>query len=245
MALGARYDYYREIGGQLSPRLGLIQQVGEHNTIKLLYGEAFRTPALSEIGAINMPGQSNSQLTYETIKTLELVWRGEWKHLAAGVNAFHSRYDDPIAAGFVGGKNNGDFDINGVEFESSQEFMDYWMLQASFTRLLELPDESFREADHFGSLSLNFSYQKWNWNLASVYQAERETLAQPNVRYALSPFWFANTKLAYQFSDTFTWQLHIKNMFDKSFSTPANEYSPVNGIPNRGRVWSLGLQWDY
>jgi outer membrane cobalamin receptor len=245
LALGARYDYYRDIGGQFSPRLGLIHQLDDHNTLKLLYGEAFRAPALVEIGAINAPGQTNPDLTYETIKTLELAWRGEWKHTAIGLNGFRSRYTDPISAGFVGSQNNNDAQIDGVEFEASQEFFSHWLLQANLTKLLNLPEESFREADLFGSIALNFSHQNWNWNISTLYQAERKTLITADQNHALDAFWFTNTKLSYQFLQAFKIQMQIKNMFDKAIYTPALGYSLPDGIPHRGREISFGFTWQY
>ena len=57
-------------GQNWSPRLGLIYKASPKSTLKLLYGEAFRAPSMSETG-----GDDNAKnLHPEKINTIELVW---------------------------------------------------------------------------------------------------------------------------------------------------------------------------
>ncbi|MEY4590254.1 MAG: hypothetical protein RL497_2330, partial [Pseudomonadota bacterium] len=248
--IGARYDYYNDFGGHTSPRIGLIHQLDKQNTLKILYGEAFRAPALSELGVINTPlTLGNQNLTYECIKTWELIWHSEWHHTAASLDVFHSRYSNPISVGFIGNVrqsvNSQNDHTSGIELEASQEFLQHWLLRATYTHLFELPAASFREADNFASLMLNFKQQKLNWNIAAIYQAQRFTQEQVNILQPLPAFWMADSKLSYEFSDAYKVNLKIKNLFDKEFSTPALSAGLVKGIPHRGREWSVGLEWNY
>ncbi len=47
--IGARQDWYSTYGSSLNPRLGLVWQASPGNFLKLLYGEAFRTPAPEDV----------------------------------------------------------------------------------------------------------------------------------------------------------------------------------------------------
>jgi outer membrane cobalamin receptor len=67
---GTRMDNYKFFGSNWSPRLGLIHKASPKSTLKLLYGEAFRAPSMSETG-----GDDNAKdLHPEKIRTTELVW---------------------------------------------------------------------------------------------------------------------------------------------------------------------------
>jgi iron complex outermembrane receptor protein len=69
--LGIRYDRYSDFGGHLSPRLALIHDRDASHTFKLLYGEAFRAPAIRQVsgGAVGNPS-----LQPELSKTMEFAW---------------------------------------------------------------------------------------------------------------------------------------------------------------------------
>jgi outer membrane receptor for ferrienterochelin and colicins len=47
--LGVRYDRDGRFGGTVNPRLGLVKRAGANRTVKLLYGEAFRSPTTVEM----------------------------------------------------------------------------------------------------------------------------------------------------------------------------------------------------
>jgi len=71
---GVRYDHYSDFGTTINPRLALVWSTSHDLTTKLLYGEAFRAPAFSELYARNNPVVlGNPDLKPEKIKTLELV----------------------------------------------------------------------------------------------------------------------------------------------------------------------------
>src|SRR5882672_443764 len=46
---GARYDRYSNSGSRITPRGAAILQVGDGSTVKVLYGQAFRAPSVSEL----------------------------------------------------------------------------------------------------------------------------------------------------------------------------------------------------
>lgn len=73
--IGGRHDQYSDFGGTFNPRLALVWQTRYDLTTKLLYGRAFRPPALVELYTKNNPVQlGNPDLLPESIDTHELVF---------------------------------------------------------------------------------------------------------------------------------------------------------------------------
>jgi outer membrane receptor protein involved in Fe transport len=75
--VGLRYDRDSEVGARFSPRFALIQTLTPADTLKVIYGTAFRTPnAYEQYYAIPTPGgqEANPTLRSEDIRTHELVW---------------------------------------------------------------------------------------------------------------------------------------------------------------------------
>jgi iron complex outermembrane receptor protein len=80
LTLGARYDYYSKIGAAFNPRLGLTHQVSDSQTVKLLYGKAFRAPGIGDVTLTsNNDLVGNPDLKPEIMATWELVWMGSWE----------------------------------------------------------------------------------------------------------------------------------------------------------------------
>jgi outer membrane receptor protein involved in Fe transport len=250
LTLGLRYDDYQDIAGHLSPRFGLVQQLTKNHTLKLLYGEAFRAPSLSEIGLINNPRLiGNPDLTHELVKTWDVVWMGSWQNSSMSINGFYSSYDRPIIAGLIGAVRtyvNGDSEkSNGFSLEASRQLNPSWLARITYSHFLELPDSAFREADQLSSLMLNYHRQQWNWNLTAVYQAERQTLTPTNMRTTLDSFWMLNSKLSYQVNSALGINMQLKNMLDETYFTPAQGNGIANGVPSRRREWSVGVDWSW
>jgi outer membrane receptor for ferrienterochelin and colicins len=74
---GVRYDRYSTFGGHISPKAGFILRPAQSNTVKLLYGQAFRAPNVYEFyykTDVGWPQYlDNPDLKPETIQTYELV----------------------------------------------------------------------------------------------------------------------------------------------------------------------------
>jgi outer membrane receptor protein involved in Fe transport len=250
LTLGARYDYYQSIGEHVSPRVGLVHQLGENHSLKLLYGEAFRAPSMAETGLINNPVVvGNPDLDNETVKTLEFLWLGNWDSISMAATIYHNRYESPIVGGLIGTTrtylNDEDASNYGAGVRIDWQASPHWLLRLNYTQMEDLPDSAFREADNLGIVILNFNQGKWNWSLSGSYQGERHYLLTQTQQASLEPHWVANSKLRYQLSSSINLSLAIKNLFDKDYSSPAQGTAIVGGIPNRGREWSLGMEWEF
>lgn len=250
LTLGMRYDYYIDIGKHLSPRLGLVKQISDHQSVKLLYGEAFRAPSLSETGLQNNPVlMGNLHLNYEIVKTWDLIWLGNWKNTSISLGGFLNYYKDPIATGLLGTTrtyvNSPDEHSKGVEMEVSQQVSEQWLARATYTYLFDLPQSAFREAENLASVMMNYEINNWNWNIAAVHHGARGELISNANQSQLESYWFANTKLRYRFNKSYAMNLQIKNMLDKQYMTPTQGTRIPDGVPNRGREWTLAFDWSY
>ena len=71
---GLRYDHYSDFGGTTNPRLALVWATTDNITTKLLYGRAFRAPAMVELFAIANPvSLGNPDLDPEIINSYEFA----------------------------------------------------------------------------------------------------------------------------------------------------------------------------
>lgn len=249
LTLGGRYDDYAELSGRFSPRLGLVEQLNQTYSLKLLYGEAFRAPTLAETGLINNPLLfGNPDLTHERVKTWDLILMGNWKTANVILGVFENHYEQPIETIFVGAartyRNSPGEKSQGVEVEWAQELSKHWSLRSTYT-YMDLPASAFREAAQTGSFEINYAAEKWNWNLLGFYQDERQTPITPTSEQTLDDFWMLNTQWHYQFSAGYELKLQVKNITDEAAATPAQSLGKLEGIPNRGRELSAEVEWRF
>jgi iron complex outermembrane receptor protein len=250
LTAGLRYDEHNNFGSRSSPRLGLVHLLSSTQTVKLLYGEAFRAPSLAEMGIINNPlFVGNPNLDYEGVKTLDLLWIGTWENVIVSAGAFKNDYTDAIVAGFTGTSrtfvNGGDESSDGYMLGAKYFLTPDWTLRTVYTKFTSLPDSAFREAEELGSMELNYNHAKWNWNLMTYYQSERYTLTANNGLKRLDDFWVVNSKLRYSFQNDYKISLQLKNLTNLVYTTPAQGTSIPEGVPNRGREISMALEWAF
>jgi iron complex outermembrane receptor protein len=249
LTLGARYDYYSNIDSAFSPRFGLTHQLSDVQTLKLLVGQAFRAPTFSDLSVSNNAAiQGNPDLKAETITTWELVWMGNWQHHSLTLTAFNSCVENPIIQGiegtlrkFVNAQQHDD--SQGLEVEYLAQLATHWQLRTQYSLFNRLPESSFRQADNLASVIVNYQNGKWNFNLSANHAGEREMLSGTD-QISLNSYWLANSKAQYALSDEISIFLQAKNMFNEKYLTPTQGSALTLGIPNRGREWSLGLDWS-
>ncbi|MDR7090000.1 TonB-dependent receptor plug domain-containing protein [Cellvibrio fibrivorans] len=250
LTAGLRYDHYEFLEAHVSPRLGVVHQLDEHHTLKLLYSEAFRAPTFGETDLQNNQFLiGNPDLESETVKSSELLWVGTWKQLTLGMTLNHNQYEKPISTGFVGATrtyvNGAGQKIYGSGARFEWQLNSQWMLRGHVSKFHELPDAFFREADSLGSLGVNYQRDRWNWNLSAIYQGERQYQLTSSQRATLDSYWYFNTQVRYAVDAKTTLAFAIKNLSDKNYFTPSQGTGLVGGVPNRGREASIGLHWQW
>lgn len=250
MTLGGRYDNYEDIDDHISPRLGLVYQLDGINSLKLLYGEAFRAPNFVEVALLNNPYLAgNPNLDHELVKTWNLAWIATGKRIGMEVAGFFSQYENPILAGIQGTTR---IYINGLDQEAQGASMDLhyqlnsqWLVRLSYTHLYDLPDSAYAEADQLAAAVINYQRERWNWNLSASYQGARAYLITASQQDQLDSYWLANGQLSYNFSSETRLRFSLKNLFNESYSSPALGVGIRGGVPNRGREASIGMDWQF
>ncbi len=253
MTMGLRYDHFSEIGGEFSPRLGLVQTLTPHHSVKLLYGEAFRAPTENELNLLNNPVLlGNMKLKPETVQTWDLIWLGQWSHTSFSLGYFENNFKNSIIQEDIGGgtfqfKNANQDPSKGFEFEISHELNKHWLLRGSYTNFTEIPDSSFAEADQFASVMINYQRNMWNANLIATYFDQRMTFVNGNnnVPLALDDYWQVYGKLIYNFTEDLRTYVQLKNLLDENYQTPNASQKLSVGTANRGREVLVGVVWAY
>jgi outer membrane receptor protein involved in Fe transport len=251
LTLGLRHDEFSHIGSNLSSRFGLVQEIGDHHSLKLLFGEAFRAPSENELNLVNNPILlGNPDLKPETVQTWDLIWIGQWKHTAFSLGYFENHFKDaivqaPLSDGTIQYENKDQNTVKGVEFELSHELNKFWLVRGTYSTIFEKPDLTFREADQFASLMVNRQQGNWNANLAATYFCQREILTAGNSRDTLDAYWQLSSKLSCQLRPDWHVFLQIKNLLDEEYYTPPENSLIRNGVPNRGREFLIGMRYNF
>lgn len=250
LTLGGRYDYYQNIGDHISPRLGLVHQLNRTNSLKFMYGEAFRAPNFVEMALINNPFLlGNPDLDHELVKTWNLAWVATGKNISLELAGFVSRYENPILSDFQGMTriyiNGLDQEAQGAWIDVSYQLDSHWLVRTSYTHLYDLPDSAFAEAEHLAVAMVNYQYERWNMNISASYQGERNYLITRTRQGELTSYWLTNSQLSYRFSPDVQLSLNIKNLLDERYSSPALGPGIIGGVPNRGRQTSIGMSWRF
>ena len=123
LVAGARFDRVQDVGNHFNPRAGAILDLSEADTLKLLYGRAFRAPNLYEMFYDVGGYAGNPDLESEVVDTYEVVWE---RRFASGwetsVGAFLWQMSDAMADIVLPNddfqvQNVGTVEARGVELE--------------------------------------------------------------------------------------------------------------------------------
>ena len=248
---GGRYDYYSQIGGHFSPRLGLIAHASPQDSFKLLYGEAFRAPVTIERYSSNTSTfVGNPDLQPETVTTWELIWLRKMGASHLELNYFYNEFSDAISLQSTGfGReyinSSQRTHSDGVELEWFSYLSDSVQLRASVTRLLNTPDTFYQESHTLFSAALSYDDDTWYGSLTTQYRSSRKTVGQSDGSLEqLKPYWLFAGKVGYRWTAALETYGEIRNALDEEYYTPAATYlSP--GVPNRGRELRIGFHWSY
>ena len=220
--LGGRFDDYSDFGNHLSPRLALIFHPTNNQTMKFLFGNAFRAPAINEqidSGVVQGGGQS---LNPERVDTYELVWMhqaGVWRY---AVNAYLSEIEDGIVIGLstdpefiLQFQNEAQARSKGVEFEARARF-ERWSIETNLAWNSARATGEVSVSDVFRAypdwiLNLGIDYQinaRWSSTLYNTFHQGRDTLNPTEVvapsypdREPLSPLLRSDLHLNWQPTD--------------------------------------------
>ncbi|WP_198559810.1 TonB-dependent receptor [Colwellia sp. 12G3] len=250
--LGVRKDSYSDVEGHVSPRLGLIWQADANNSLKLLYGEAFRAPSRNELSIKNNAVQlGNPNLTPEISKTFELVWSQTGTQYYSSVSLFNTEIIDAVEyyntvgpSTFVNGKTQY---MNGVEVEWQWFFLVDWQLRADLSHLFKSPLVNNNDAEELLGVSLIYEAQQVTASLSGRYHGSRRDSNTTVEGYKdWGGYSLFNAHIHYQINPEFQLYSNLRNITDKEYTTPAiQNANNFYGVPGTGREIEVGLRWSF
>lgn len=255
--LGLRSDDYSDFGSATTPRLSIVHSWDQKNTLKYMYGEAFRAPSRREQTAINTPAiVGNDDIKPEEISTFEIAWLHRRDRLDTSLTAYHSEIDNVIEEVAIGGndprntyQNSKALTVSGIEAEAFWTLTSGLTLGANLTHLISDQDAPQQYPDNTASVITNFQYQSLNLNLNGIYVSKTESKVDDGSgglvvnEHGAYVVW--NSALSYRHSKSFSGQMVIENLLDKEYRTSTSTTELTQGVLNKGRSIIAGLTYRF
>jgi len=260
LTAGLRFDDYSDFGNAFTPRVTLHYETSHQNSIKFMYGRAFRAPSLGDLydkeGIIS---SGNLFLKPVTVNTYELAFQHINKNASATMTWFFNDYHDFITTRLT---NEGEtvFDnvydnhTQGLEFDINWEISPQWLLKTAYTYIISSNTKApnsflFSKPEqlapkHYGNLVINYHREKWHWNLSTVWHDDISVLQDRGITMVF------NSKLYYDFSSQWQVSANIRNLLDKEYFIPRNQAlglddagNLIQEMPARGREVIISAQY--
>ncbi len=258
LTAGIRHDHYSDVGGTTNPRLALVWDASLDITAKLMYGEAFRAPAFTELYSINPVTSGNANLHPETIKTLEAAvsWQAH-KDVQINLNIFRYNMQDIIRAvpstqpGLASIFSNvGAQKGQGLEFDATWDASPTLRLSGNYANQRSVDQASNTDA---GYAPHHHLYGRADWRLDGgmvlggqlnrIVDRDRAVgdLRPPVPNYTSVDLSLSTTRS----KANWTWSASVRNLFDADIREPS--LAPGTAIPNdlpmAGRTIYLQLSY--
>jgi vitamin B12 transporter len=257
----------KEDDDNLSPRVGVAYLLTDSLKLRANYGEAFKMPSAKQLAG-NFPGWygnyvGNPDLNPEKSETYEGGLDFSYASFNAGLTYFHTDFKDKIEtytmpSGDTSWKNVGKAEIEGVEGDFSFDVgsLFSWDLQVkpyvSFVYLTKYKDKETDKdlmytSDHHMSYGITVSdFNGFTASLNFAYTGKQDVTdysSYPYNKVGKDSFTVANLTISKKLLNAekyggITLRGEIQNLFDK-------EHEYVMGYPMPGRMFFLGLRYDF
>jgi outer membrane receptor protein involved in Fe transport len=259
--LGFRYDTYNDVDNSVTPRAALIYHLNNDQTVKLLYGQAYRAPSLGDLydeeSGLTF---GNGDLRASEIETIEAVYIKTLEEVHFTVTAFSNEQKNII--GFrPDGEGNQLLDnvaanqVYGADFEAIWQHSVDFRAKASVTHLWKndtvlglsvgIPRSEDIAPKTYGNFVLQYFKEDWSFNLNGSWRSDVNSFDSGDL-------WLVNTNIAKNFSEEFEVYLTISNVLDENFSTSSyvslgtdDQGNNVHSYPGRGRQALLGIRYSF
>jgi outer membrane receptor for ferrienterochelin and colicins len=242
------------------PRGGAVWSPSPWVSIKALYGQAFRAPALDELH-LNRPGiVGNPALQPEKVGTFDLGVGFQGGRLEGGVDYFHSKQTDSIIS--VSGRpiryvNLGELTFDGVELEGKYYFRKDIFVQGSMLYQRNVDGNGTNDVTPIPNIGFKagVSYEDRHGLSASLFEVSDGSIDgyANSVNPVQGSHNILNGQLRYDlgkllhFSDRngMAFVVHANNLTDYRVWLPGWGFTSVDTIPvEQGRVVYVGLQFS-
>ncbi len=250
---GLRYDRYAAFQ-RLTPRAALIVQPSPTQSLKYLYGNAFRAPNESELNEAYV-GERVRLLRPESIDTHEVVWeRYAYGRVRTAVSAYWYKADRLISAipddstltgtSYI---NEGQVRAKGLEFEAQVRLRGdartvvSYAVQSAVDRQSDLALPNSPRHVVKGRISLPGPTAGSFMSVEGLYLSSRGTLAGQRVPgHALLSLHVVQSLGR-------SWELFggAQNLFDDKYLDPVSSQHRQDSIEQNGRTARIGLTWKY
>ena len=244
--VGVRFDEVKSIDSKLSPRLALIYDLDEKHTLKLQYGESFRTPVSNELYSNDDVTVGNPDLKSEYVKTTELVWHTENQHWQMDVVFFNNELKDFInlvatdqAQTRFTFDNVFEASMQGVEVNSNFNLTENTWFEAGFTQLFDEPiNPSFKR---FASAAITHQLDFLQLSVNTIWRDEVLVASQDkslSEDFKQSDYFLLGLTASWNIDKDSAIILKAQNLFNKQYKV----FDPrvTNGIvPTQSRKLQL------
>ncbi len=247
---GLRYDGYERFR-RVTPRAALIVLPSSAQSVKYLYGGAFRAPNGYEINTVFF-GEPVTRLRPESIDTHELVWEryiNDWLRTSVSTYWYKAQrlitaIPDASTLTGLSHVNEGEVRAKGLELEAqmrlkgeSRALISYALQNAlnQETRA-ELPNSPHHLAK--ARVSVPGPTPRSFVSVEAQYLSSRNTLLGPRVSAAAT----VNVTLIQPVGRSWEITGNVRNIFDTEYADPASSYQRQDAIPQNGRTARIGLR---
>lgn len=223
LTIGLRHDIAEDHKSFTSPRLALVHELNPANTLKLLYGTAFRNANLYER---LYTGYGNPALDNEGIRTLEGVWESRLDNQTRlTTSLYRYRVTDPIGYDSASGINlNGEkVEGAGVEAEIERRWSSGALLRGSYSGQFLSQDNQRPDNAPAGLLQVLAGMPVGPEGMFAALEIRGLTGRDTGSGTArLGGHVLANATLSWRVrASPWEWSASVYNLFDKNYYDPA------------------------
>lgn len=221
--IGGRYDQVKRIDSKFSPRLAGVYQYNDSNTLKIQYGESFRTPVTNELYSNDDVTLGNPNLKSEYVKTTELVWHYQQPNWQLNTLYFYNQLNDfinvvphPSKTAKFTFANSHNSQNSGVELSSRWQATPTFNLTTTYTKYFDEPiNASFKQ---FASVIADYKLsEQWQVNVNAIWRDEVKAQLINDTYFKQSAYILFGGSLKWQLNKNSALQLKAENMFAKDY----------------------------
>ena len=222
--VGARYDDVKDIDSKLSPRLAGVYVINPEHTVKVQYGESFRTPVTNELFSNDDVTVGNPSLRSESVKTTELVWHYQTSELQANAVFFYYELNDFINIeptqsndALFTFTNSFNTQNSGIELDATWQSSKEFSVTGTYTQYFEDPiNASFKR---FASLVSSYNLSdSWQVSLNLLWRDKVEVSSVTGAHFKQSAYSLLGGSLKWQLNANSQLMLKAENLLGKKYN---------------------------
>ena len=246
---GARFDDVIGIESKVSPRFAFVYSGLQQHTLKLQYGESFRTPVTNELYSNDDVTTGNPNLTSEFVQTTELVWQFNDTSFSSEIVIFQNNLNDfinkvpaPNQDAEFTFANAIDKKIQGIESTVTWQFSSGLEWGINGTQLFDDPENaSFKR---FASSFVTYRLDNVLISLNANWRDSVDVELEQSERFRQSSYLLFGGSIQWQLTPEHKVSIKGMNLFDKEYAV----FDPRvddGEVPGQGRQLRLTYQYKF